>query len=206
MKDTKQHRQVDNEFDAAKIIVETLQQLDEDRKKRALRFAREALGLGPEPSHSGTSGAPSATQHQTSAQEHGRHGPGRTMDIRTFTASKAPKTDQQFAAVVAYYYRFEAPPSQRKDAIGAKDLSEAVRLVERRRPGSALATLNNAKNKGYLDAVGRAKFQINAVGENLVAMALPDKDRPKTSRTMLGGKRKRRKLKPPPKRKRRGAK
>ena len=31
------------------------------------------------------------------------------MDIRQFTAAKAPKSDQQFAVVVAYFYRFEAP-------------------------------------------------------------------------------------------------
>ena len=34
-------------------------------------------------------------------------------------------------------------------------------------------TLNNAKNQGYLDSAERGAFQINSVGENLVAMTLP---------------------------------
>lgn len=92
-------------------------------------------------------------------------------DIKQFTASKAPKSDQQFAAVVAYFYRFVASEAERKDAITAEDLKDAARKVGRKRPHRV--TLNNAKNAGYLDAAERGNFKINTVGENLVAVTLP---------------------------------
>jgi hypothetical protein len=103
--------------------------------------------------------------------------------MKQFTAAKAPKTDQQFAAVVAYFYRFEAPPDQRRETIGADTLVEAARLAGRRRPAKAYFTLNNAKNAGYLDSAGTGQFQINSVGENLVAMALPGDDDDSAPRT-----------------------
>ena len=58
-------------------------------------------------------------------------------------------------------------------SIDAKVLQDAARLAGRRRPPKALTTLNNAKSLGYLDAPTRGQFQINTVGENLVAMTLP---------------------------------
>ena len=35
-------------------------------------------------------------------------------------------------------------------------------------------TLNNAVNQGYMDRVARGQYKVNAVGENLVSMTLPD--------------------------------
>ena len=177
---------VDNEFDAAKAIVETLGGLDKEKQQRAMRFASETLGLHAAAAPAGPGTPPPAAQGHVPGEKTETSPPGRVVDIRQFTESKAPKTDQQFAAVVAYYYRFEAPANERKEVIGVKDLLEAVRLAERKRPRIPLATLNNAKNKGYLDAAGRAKFQINSVGENLVAMTLPGKDRPTPSRRKGG--------------------
>jgi hypothetical protein len=98
---------------------------------------------------------------------------GRARDIKSFVEAKKPKSDMQFAAVVAYYYQFEAPASQRLQNISAEILQDAARLASRPRLTRPLTTLNNAKSQGYLDAVGRGEFRINSVGENLVAMALP---------------------------------
>jgi hypothetical protein len=39
-------------------------------------------------------------------------------------------------------------------------------------------TLTNAKNAGYLDAVGNGKFKLSSVGENLVAITLPNDSGP----------------------------
>ena len=177
-----QQRAVDNEFDAAKDIVERLKGLEQEKQERAMRFASETLGLhapgvpaGPGTPPPGGQGGVPKEKSETSPRD-------RVVDIKQFTQSKAPKTDQQFAVLVAYYYRFEAPAEERKEVIGAKDLTDAVRLVgNRRQPTDPNLTLNNAKNSGYLDAAGRGKFRINTVGENLVAMTLPGKDRPTPS-------------------------
>jgi hypothetical protein len=158
-----------NHFDAAKIIVESLQGLDKTSQALAMRFAAETLGLQLAPALQSQAAtvlpappgalAPSASSH--------------SMDIKQFTAAKAPKSDQQFAAVVAYFYRFEVSEAQRRESIDADLLLDAARLAGRKRPSDARFTLNNAKNSGYLDVVSAGKYRINSVGENLVAMALP---------------------------------
>lgn len=160
-------------FEAAKIIVETLQALEKTAQILAMRFAAETLGLQ---SPSGTQ-PPSAPVTAASANPPpGGGGTTHSTDIKQFTTAKSPKSDQQFAAVVAYFYRFEAPKAEQKDTIDATSLLEAARLAGRKRPSNPLDTLNNAKKAGYLDAVSSGKFQINSVGENLVAMTLPGND------------------------------
>ena len=152
-------------FDAAKTIVEALKGLDKPSQALAIRFASESLGLsGVAPSGAGT---PSQMfQPEIRGATH-------STDIKQFTAAKAPKSDQQFAAVAAYFYRFEASESARKDAIDANTLREAARLAGRRQAKNWAFTLTNAKNSGYLDSAGSGQYRINSVGENLVAIALP---------------------------------
>jgi hypothetical protein len=107
-----------------------------------------------------------AVQHMVSAR-----------DIKSFVTSKDPKSDNQFAATVAYYYRFEAPHNERRETISAEILQEATRLSGRNRLGDPGKTLRNAKDTGYLDVADRGEYRINTVGENLVAMTLPGQGR-----------------------------
>lgn len=158
-----------NHFDAAKEIVESLQGLDKTSQALAIRFAAETLGLQP----ASTSHTPVATVVPAQAVTAPPAGTPHSLDIKQFTAAKAPKSDQQFAAVVAYFYRFEAPEAQRRETIDSDFLLEAARLAGRNRPSNPRFTLNNAKNAGYLDVATTGKYRINSVGENLVAMALP---------------------------------
>lgn len=152
-------------FDAAKAIVESLHGLDPKQQEQAIRFASESIGVRAPSSQRREDKASTPEVPHTADTTH-------STDIKQFTNAKSPKSDQQFAAVAAYFYRFEAPESDRKDAIDMDDLKDAARLVANRRvPG--VSVLNNAKNAGYLDSAGRGKFKINTVGENLVAMTLP---------------------------------
>lgn len=150
-------------FDAAKKIVETLIGLDSATQALAMRFASETLGLQASPVPQTASGHPAPSGH----------GASHSTNIKQFVATKVPRSDLQFAAVVAYFYRFEAPESERKDQVDAEILQEATRLAGRDRLKKPYLTLNNAKNAGYLDAAGEGYFRINSVGENLVAMTLP---------------------------------
>jgi hypothetical protein len=86
---------------------------------------------------------------------------------------KKPKNDVQFASVAAYFYRFVAPETDRQDTIIAKDLDNAGRQARGYGFKKPLQTLSNARKLGYFDSAGRGEFKLNAVGENLVAMALP---------------------------------
>ncbi len=160
-----------DDFDIAKGIFDQLKDLPTERQQRVLRWIAEGLGVAP--------GSPAAPIHGVGTlalpalpPSPATVGTG-TGDIKTFVAAKAPKSDMQFAAAVAYFYRFEAPPAQRRDAIDGDALQEAARLAGRKRLANPRVTLNNAKAAGYLDGVAPGEFTINSVGENLVAMTLP---------------------------------
>jgi len=190
-----------NDFEIGKAVADQLKGIEKERQQRILRWVAESLGLdfGVAPGTERRAGetavgtgidTPSQADAHLLQRQHGR------VDIKSFVDSKKPKSDVQFAAVVAYYYRFEAPVETRKDPIDADVLQEAARLVGRRRPPKPLATLNNAKILGYLDSSERGKFRINSVGENLVAMTLPgaqSENARERSRSAKRGKSKRKK-------------
>jgi hypothetical protein len=165
------------DFDAAKAVFEQLKDMPKERQERVLRWISEGLGITatpPTPPKTQTEIDPFPdTPPEADRAETSPANAAGGRDIKSFVAEKAPNSDNQFAAVVAYYYRFEAPAAQRLDAIDGAALQDAARLAGRARLSKPRYTLNNAKNAGYLDSVGRGRFAINSVGENLVAMALP---------------------------------
>ncbi|MCG2626985.1 hypothetical protein L6654_10145 [Bradyrhizobium sp. WYCCWR 13023] len=163
-------------LDAAQKIVSELAGMTPEHQLLALRFSMETLGLRlPTPL------APIAAPLPHPPQEmppHTAPGADHSTDIRSFTAMKSPKSDQQFTAVVAYFYQFEAKPDERKDSIDAEIMKEAARLAGRPQVSRWNMTLTNAKNAGYLDAAGGGKFKLSSVGENLVAITLPGNGSP----------------------------
>lgn len=175
------HSQADD-FDVGKAIFDQLKDLPPERQQRVLRWVAEGLGIAstpaPNPSHAfaGSPAAPHVPAAPVGAMPSlgaASALPGGSADIKSFISSKAPKSDQQFAAAVAYFYKFEAPPAARRDTINAEILQEAARLAARKRPTNPRFTLKNAKAAGYLDGAERGEYSINSVGENLVAMTLP---------------------------------
>ena len=166
-------------LDAAQKIVIELKGLTPEHQLLAIKFAIETLGLQPP----AASSVAVSTHSPRPAVSPPASGADHSADIRTFTAMKAPKSDQQFTAVVAYFYQFEAKPEERTEAIDADIMKEAARLAGRAQVARWNMTLTNAKNAGYLDAAGAGKFKLSSVGENLVAITLPGNELPK------GGKR-----------------
>jgi len=165
-----------DDFEAVRTVVATLEVFEPEDQERILRWAREKLGLSAAPAVASTAGMGiEAFAERTTADTRTPAASTKASDIRTFIANKRPQTDSQFAAAVAYYYRFEAPEPQRKDTITADDLQGACRQTGRERFTRPAQTLVNAHNQGYLDkGSGRGSYAINTVGENLVAMALPE--------------------------------
>ncbi len=159
----------DNDFDIAKKVADLLKGAGKDRQQKILRWVAENFDVplvGAAPGSPPGGSPPLPPSGQTGQQ-------GRTLDIKSFVDAKSPKSDNQFATVVAYYYRFEAPAEERKETITAETLQDATRLAGRSRMARPKDTLNNAKKQGYLDSVDRGQYRVNTVGENLVAMALP---------------------------------
>ena len=182
-------------LDAAQKIVAELADMTSEHQLLALRFAIETLGLRlanvsfPTPT---PTVPPSQPIFQTSEV-----GVEHSTDIRSFTAAKAPKSDRQFAAVVAYFYQLEAKTEDRKEAIDAAVMKEAARLAGWPQVQRWAMTLTNAKNAGYLDAAGNGKFKLSSVGENLVAITLPGEGG--TGRSQSNTAKKKPKKKPPTK-------
>ncbi|MBN9498004.1 MAG: hypothetical protein J0H39_14710 [Alphaproteobacteria bacterium] len=163
-----------SDFDIAKNISSLLEKIDDARRTRILRWVAESLELPPSQLDLQVTSTTTAVDQQHIAPTHQAARSASSTNIRSFVESKAPKSDIQFATVVAYFYQFEAIMSDRKNAITPTLLQEATRLCGRERLKSPKQTLNNAKKQGYLDSVSRGEFKINTVGENLVAMTLPN--------------------------------
>ncbi len=165
-----------DDLETVRTVVDAIKDFKLDEQQRIFRWAAEKLGL-PEPFASSvhaqpppSPGAPpGVAPSPTPAMP-----PSGSKDIKTFIAEKDPKKEVHFAAAVAYYYRFEAPPAERKEAINKDDLQEATRRAGTPRFSNPSNTLNNAHRMGLLDqGLEKATFTINSVGENLVAMTLP---------------------------------
>jgi hypothetical protein len=172
-----------DDLEAVRTIANALEGFNPEDQERIVRWAREKIGLAPAPQ---VLSSPQLTPRDTLQIATQITGPttesvvqGSTKDLKSFVNAKKPKSDVQFAAAVAYYYNFEAPPEQKKGEIDSDILQNACRLAGRERFKDPRKTLNNAKTLGMLDSGSEAgKFAINTVGENLVAMALPGGDTP----------------------------
>jgi hypothetical protein len=168
-----------DDLEAVRTISAALSGFSPEEQERILRWVREKVGLAPmargvPEMRTGQTTAPVASPKPSETTNAVRE-TASAKDLKSFTGVKKPKSDVQFAAAVAYFYRFEAPPEQRKSEIDATILQDACRLAGRARLNNPLKTLNNAKSLGLLDSGSeKGKFTINTVGENLVAMTLPD--------------------------------
>jgi hypothetical protein len=160
-----------DDLEAVRAIVAALDGLAAKDQERALRWAREKLGL---PS---TAGAPTHAALNVEPEVHAAppaRGALHASNIKTFVELKNPGSDGQFAATVAYFYKFEAPQEECKSSITSDDLQDACRKVGRPRLATPSKTLLNAHAQGYLDKAGeRGSYALNTIGENLVAMTLP---------------------------------
>lgn len=157
-----------DDIDALRAITKALEGFKQEDQNRILRWAGEKLGLSVAPPV--TPSPPGSTPPPPPAPGAGTGG-GTATDIKTFVAQKKPKNDLQFAAIVAYFNRFEAV--EKKETISTDDLLQACRLANYTRPARPGQTLLNAVNAGLLNKADRGTFAINSVGENLVAVTLP---------------------------------
>ena len=167
-----------DDLDAVRTIADTLSSFDPETQSRVIRWACERVGVtSPVSNGGGESRETSSESSQGDAGTHNLVESGRhksAVDIKSFVASKSPSSNNEFAACVAYFYRFEAPEKSRKNAIDGSDLQEACRLAGRERLGRPNQTLVNAHQAGLVDQTDeRGKYTISTVGENLVAMTLP---------------------------------
>lgn len=157
-------------LDAAQKIVAELHGMTPENQSLALQFAMQTLRLTAPTAH--PTPTPALTHPHAPNTQVVASAPGQPTDIKSFTTAKAPKSDQQFAAVAAYYYQFEAPEGERRETIDPDVLKSAGRLSGYGQAKDWRATLNNAMRSGYFNRSGRGEFALSSVGENLVAITL----------------------------------
>lgn len=161
-----------SEFMAAEEIKGILGGRERAEQERIIRWASESLGLrSPATSLDAQGGQLPQSTVVPITTGTAENPVAAKKNIKAFVEEKQPRNAVHFASVVAYFHQFEA--ADKKETIGPRDLQEAERLSGRERSKKPVTTLHNAAKAGYLDLVGKSTFKINAVGENLVAMALP---------------------------------
>lgn len=157
-----------DDLEALKTICNTLEPFNEVDRERIVRWATERLGI--------KNIAPTQSQFVqplTAFQTTPALGQSENKDIKTFLLEKNPTSANQLVAAVAYYYKFEAPVSERKNAITKDDLLDACRKATLERPKAPNVVMVNAAKFGLVDNVGTGTYEINSVGENLVAVSMP---------------------------------
>jgi hypothetical protein len=168
-----------DDLEAVRSVIAALEPFDHKDRGRIIRWACEKLGMtipvesvasaAPPPVPSALPTPPKATESNANTPQGGL-----ASDIKSFIAKKSPKGDNHLAATVAYFYQFEAPAAERKESIDKDDLIDACRRADRKRPARPAQVLVNAYLGGLLDRGERGQYRLNSVGENLVAMVLPD--------------------------------
>jgi hypothetical protein len=175
-----------NDFEVAGEIHNVLKDIPSDRQEKILRWVCESLGIELPTKYIERSASPRNEERQPNDSPPPANSVQPVTDIKTFIASKKPRSDTQFATAVAYYYRFVAKPEERLDTVTSDALQEASRQSRGGAFHDPLNTLNNAVKGGLLDRAAPGSFRINTVGENLVAMTLPvegsEKPRPRAGR------------------------
>ena len=160
-----------DDLEATRQVAALLEPFGPGDRERIIRWVREKLGMDAAPAAPASALGPGSTVPQPAA---GRSpAPIPSSDLRAFVQSKGPKNDTQFAATIAYYHRFVAPEPNKKDAISPKDLMDACRVADWKRPSRPRQTMLNAFRAGVFDKSGHGNYKLNSVGENLVAMVLP---------------------------------
>ncbi len=156
-----------DDLEAVRVVTAALEPFNTEDRHRIIRWASEKLGLTKPPVQAIT------PAHMTPPAPSSTGSGSRGGTIKQFIEQKDPKSENQFAATVAYYYQFEAPENQKKETITRENLLEACRLADRPRLKNPAQTLVNAHGAGLLDRGEKGTYSINTVGENLVAMTLP---------------------------------
>lgn len=161
-----------DDFEAVRLVIEALEPFDAKARERIIRWASEKLGMSATPL--AALGGSAFTLPQTPKAAPAVSASS-SKDIKSFVLQKNPRSDNQMAAVVAYFHHFEAPPNERKESIGKEELIDACRKSERSRPARPQQVLVNTYAAGLFDKAGSpGQYRLNSVGENLVAMVLPE--------------------------------
>lgn len=153
----------ESELSAIQAALAALWPLDEEARTRAVTGIAGALGVA---------GMPTGSGPRFGAAGMGlSNGPGDLGTPKQFLASKAPRSDVERVAVLAYYLTH----ARETPHFATKELNELnTEAAGPRFSNASYAASNATKKSGLLAAAPGGKKQITARGEALVE-ALPDR-------------------------------
>lgn len=156
----------DAELAAIQALIAALEPLDTEARGRVVSYALSRFDI--------RTGGIASVPASAAAQLPGSTSPAGATDIRSLKETKAPRSGNEMAALVAFYLSELAPEDERKDFITTADIKRYFKQASFPLPKEPRYTLVNAKNAGYFDATNEAgSYRLNPVGYNLVAHALP---------------------------------
>jgi hypothetical protein len=158
----------DGEIRAMNAVVAALKPLKDEERRRVLEYV---LGrFGAIPLQAQVAPTPAAVSATLTAGPPAVSG---VYDIRTLKETKAPRSANEMAALVAYYVSELAPPAEKKQEINKTDIERYFKSGGFKLTAKAGQTLINARHAGYLDAGSdTGQYKLNPVGYNLVVHRL----------------------------------
>lgn len=157
---------VNDEIEALRVVLAALAKLGVDSRRRVLALVDQYYKAGVPPGGSadvGGNGPPKNALQPALA------------DVRSLKENKRPGNAVEMAALVAYYLAELAPEGERSKILTRNLLTKYFKQAGYPLPKHPNMTLVDTKNAGYLDPGGRGTYQLNPVGYNLIAHALPRK-------------------------------
>jgi hypothetical protein len=162
------------EFEALQTIIAALRSLDPEARRRILESSAVFLGVSPTTSRGreGQGVAPASVFGPSS--DHVVRTPfseDTSMSPKEFLMEKAPKTDVERIACLAYYLTHYRATQHFKTL----DISHLNTEAAQPKFSNAGYSANNALKMGYLASSTRGHRQLSALGERFV-QALPDRN------------------------------
>ena len=158
------------EFEALQAIIGVLRDLDDVARQRILASAATFLGLGLP--HDAKGNAPSVSMQVSQGSPAGRlpFSEDTTMSPKDFLMEKAPRTDVERIACLAYYLTHYRGTQHFKTV----DLSLLNMEAAQPKFSNTAYSSNNAVKLGYLVPSSKGQRQLSALGERFV-QTLPDR-------------------------------
>jgi hypothetical protein len=164
-------KEIEKETEAIRTVVQALEPLRPEVRAHVVSYVLTRLGIVLSPQIETLPLASVRPDALLAARETERQlDPAHIKDLKD---QKKPRSDNEMAALVAYYLENLAPQKERKDRITSRDIDTYFKIAEFPVPERSRMTLVNAKGAGYLDAVGNGEYKLNAVGHNLVVHSMP---------------------------------
>lgn len=176
---------IQDEFEALQKLINTLQEFDNDKKKKLLEMVYKFFEIKPKGSNAIDSDRYKVNQNINSVTYNSDFSTDRSLNPKEFLLEKDPKTDVEKVACLAYYLTHYRETQHFKTIDISKLNTEAAQI----KFSNTAVAVDNATKQGYLVQAVKGHKQLSAIGEMFV-QALPDRD---AAKEIMKGSRPRRK-------------